>query len=347
MKKIIALTFVTAVLLSGCNKNTNNIDVTETSTQISDTSISTLTTEVTTVTIKTVSSEPTVINIPPSDLSDEKLDLWNSIAEQVDKEIVFYDIADYDNDGSLEMFAVVGWVEEDEDIYSSVFLVDVKTHYAVGNIWFASDKGTEKLTANIMEDYFAGEIWFMEFGFDKYLIYEVNSATGLPFDIYGVRNGELFISEISGIGMALRYNEYGELIYRHSTYDIYTTGESMNGIAHSWKPYWLYYDEEVRDFKEYGGIKITLEQFMTFKNAKSVIDLTEGNEITAIYYRDNGIINVNHRIYEDNNDYYSNSYIIVHYSGKEIISMENEDGIYLPALCPEIAVYPDITELFD
>jgi len=232
----------------------------------------------------------------------------------------------------LEMFAVAGVAADEEEIMT-VFNDD-KGRYIIGEIWFAGSKGAKRA------EWYSGDIYFMSFGSDKYLIFQHNGATGFPCSVYGARDGELYVPEISGLGMALCYNENGELIYRHSTYD---------APHHSWKCYWLYYDEEERKFKEYGGVPITLEQFMTFKNAQSAIDLIGDGEIGTIYIRGNGIVNINYTIADysgawDLPCYYDN--ITARYKDGEIYSIEADNGTYLPALCPEVAVYPDITGMF-
>jgi hypothetical protein len=277
-------------------------------------------------------TEAAPINIPPDGLTDEGLRLWNSIAECADGEIVFYDIDDYDGDGNLEMFAVVGRFREDEDF-------EYRTVY-IGEFWTADNQGAGFFDF-VQGGYF---IDFLQLGMDKYFTAQIAQTNGFSCYIAGVRNGQWYEPSVSGCGMDLRYNENNELVYTQSAFD----------CAHTWNDYWLYYDEQARDFKEYGGVEITLEQLKTFKNYEIALGSIKEDEIHSILYRGNGIINVN-RLIKYDSDYIVYTNITVRYTGIEITGVfyTNADGIndgrgkYLPALCSEAAFYPDITGLFE
>ena len=120
-------------------------------------------------------------------------------------------------------------------------------------------------------------------------------------------------------------------------------------LAHTWKPYYLYWDG---NFKEYGGIEISVDDLLTCSGAQQYIDMiqNQGFQIDDIYYRANGIININYSAEEDNSIRFDNMTLIR--SGNSVtvkqISQDSGDlfsysygGIYHPALAEDIATYPD------
>jgi hypothetical protein len=251
------------------------------------------------------------------------------------------------------MFAITGEGNE-IDISEN----EIADFFVNGGLWFSNAVKIEFVT---MTGHY---VWFLKFGVDKYLVIEPYSAGGTPCNVYGVRNGQWYLSDISGYGMSLRINEIGELVYTHTTYDLRTTNDNLDGMIHTWKDYWLYYDEKTHGFKEYGGVLITLEQFESFKNADDIIASIDGYELRSIYYRANGIININYRIpyYPSDNEQrhnavlYDNYYITVRYRNREIIGKDTEKienwsgslndggGVYLSALNPDIVVYPTFSK---
>lgn len=258
------------------------------------------------------------------------------------------------------MFAVIGEISDKSEIgMDQGFL---------GEMWFAGKNGAKL----VPWEWTGGDFYFLNVGNDKYIVMYLPSSNWYPCFIFGSRNSELYYAEevsdykylpedgeLNISAIFLNFNDNGELIMTESAYDC--TVPNIGG--HSWKEYWFYYDEEERKFKEYGGVELSLEQFMTFSNAEDVIALVgEEQEICSVIYRENGIINVNlsqKYSFESPIDYfevseiYYQNYITVRFKDKEIYQIDDQEGYsvglgaYLPALIHEIATYPDVTGLFD
>lgn len=318
-------------------------------------------------TIEEVQTNPEPLNAPFERLSEEEAALWNSIAEQSDKPIAVYDIADYDSDGKLEMFAITNEtgeynIEWGENAYCSFHQTD-NTIYYTGDcdLWYASESDNG---AELIKEVFNGRFWFGQFGKDRFIFCDWGIASrGNVNFIFGVKNGAWVYSEASECGTHIGFNNKGEIEAYVNAYDMNLNG----GGTYSHKPYWLYYDEQARDFREYGAVEITTEQFMQFKNSETAIELIDKGDIynrdftiESILYRGNGYIHINYSASPSfGADLYNFAYINVRYKGDEIIEIckdENlpEDeysyiqaGVYRPAANPEIAIYPDIAELFN
>lgn len=141
------------------------------------------------------------------------------------------------------------------------------------------------------------------------------------------------------------YNGYYEVI--HSVYD----GLQEGGISvgcHSFKKYLFC----CRDggLKECGAITVNQTDFFNTygESAEKIRDEieAEGVEITEILYRDDVAFLVNYRIaaYESDSPVY---YYMLNktykpcFDNKELKEIDSNDGVYLTALVPEIAIYPE------
>lgn len=83
-------------------------------------------------------------------------------------------------------------------------------------------------------------------------------------------------------------SQVGELDFSfgHNTYD----------TGHTTKPYFMYWNGQ--GFTEYGGLSISVEQLCAVNGAQRWLNDIEaaGGTITGIYYRENGIVNINYCI---------------------------------------------------
>jgi hypothetical protein len=77
-----------------------------------------------------------------------------------------------------------------------------------------------------------------------------------------------------------------------STGFIYSDYRPMGGATH--KRYWLFWDGGL--LREYGGLRVSEDQLRRFAYGRTVLDALkdEGHIINEIYYRGNGVINVNY-----------------------------------------------------
>jgi hypothetical protein len=162
-------------------------------------------------------------------------------------------------------------------------------------------------------------------------------------EIWGIDGENFYKAPISGVGIDLTIDENEDITLMAVAADNFTMGDDING-ANTWKPYYFYYDN---GFKEYGGSEISLEEFLTYENAKSYIDEIENlnGEITNILKRGNDIININYRVPDPERNLKWNYYYtlkIADSKATHINNSTNDEGVYLPALLPEIAVYSGV-----
>ena len=123
---------------------------------------------------------------------------------------------------------------------------------------------------------------------------------------------------------------------------------SVDGVGHTHKEYYFYWDEESLSFKEYGAIEITQEEFLKCEGAKELLHEinSKGYIIDNILYRGNNIININYIIDNTELDNINlkleedGSLDILHDGYTGLDGNNGFGGSYLSAVCPEIAEYP-------
>lgn len=252
---------------------------------------------------------------------------------------------DFDNDGINEMFVFAGKSYDDEGMQMTLL---------GGGVWFVSD--------NIIERIDNGNNGIgIILSRDDYAPSYINYDNGMQFAfqaIWGngqtrttvctVKNGNVIKSGFEG---SLMNGENGWYVAT-STYDGMISKDNFNkglfyGSQRSWKNYWYYFDNTSNTFKEYGGTEITKEQFLQFDGAEDILNEITDGEIYNILYRDNSIININiirnNGLFSDN-DSYRCSNILVGYDDNSVWKIDDNDGIYLPALDSTIATYPKFKE---
>ncbi len=259
-----------------------------------------------------------------------KLELAYEALEKEDNEFNFFAMGDYDFDGKPEAF----------------YQIDSN------NIYFMSG---ECETAPIFEsnEAFSGaavrayKVW-------SSMIVFVNLGNHQPCAVFTVENGDFSeIEEVSRKGQdfdhSSLYNGCYELI--QSAYDC---------PSHTWKPYT--YKNTAEGFREFGSVQVNIDDFLDFygEEAQEIFDriaametpLDNGRkyEVTDILYCADGSYFINygwdicrgyyvfkHGVTEDDRliDYTENSSV---YEG---------NGVYLPALNPKIAFYPDSVPIYE
>lgn len=173
---------------------------------------------------------------------------------------------------------------------------------------------------------------------------------GIPYcKVYTVTDGKAEQVIDIGRGISFDYSELYNGYYEvtHSVYD----GLEASGISvgdHSFKKYLFYYRDG--GLKECGAIAIDQSKFFDEygESAEKIRDEieAEGGEITEILYRDDTAFLVNYRIaaHESENPVYYNMWNKTYkpcFDNKELKEIDYNAGVYLPALIPEIAVYPE------
>ena len=251
-------------------------------------------------------------------------------------DIRFFDMDDFDKDGELEAFALVG--DEPDYDFDEKGLVE-------GNVWFVNGGGAKKLT----EGFGMGircQDRLLDFGSKKYIVFGDVYATGEMSYAFEVKGKAVSEAAFSRRG-TVQEQEADSFRIVDSSYDA-ELDPSIDGLlGHTWKSYYFYYDKESDSVKEYGGLEISEEKAKELAGHDFTSEcLQAGDEPGKIYYRRNGLININysrpgsdgcvsylHRTWNIENGCY-----IDDYAEK---SDEEQSGTYLAELCPEIAVYPE------
>lgn len=82
------------------------------------------------------------------------------------------------------------------------------------------------------------------------------------------------------------------------------------------------------------------------KNAEKILEYGKDRELISIIYRGNGVVNLNY--YDESRPLdFNNVSVTARYIDGELIYTDEHDTEYELAFCPQKAVYPDITELFN
>lgn len=253
------------------------------------------------------------------------------------EEILFWECDDFCNTSKLSAFAIVGR----EDNMTALYAHDNTVTVLKSN---ANFYGTKYSDVGDTVPYVA------KLG-DQALFVAENGAYGSGSESFAWAIGKDInrTKQIFNTGMCLTYIEGNDFVTHDSTFDNSTTGSAIDGIGHTWKPYYLFWNGS--DFSEYGGIEITEEQFLQTDNGKTFIDRikSEGGIVGKIFYRSNNIININYYTVDESLSEYerSNKNITLKLDGRTLSEIETGAGfetgagIYVAAMFPDIAVYPE------
>ncbi len=233
-------------------------------------------------------------------------------------DVLFWSYGDYDGDGKKEAFAVTG---ENDNSFKT--------------LWYVSAYTALKLDEKVSYD----TIFVFDIKTDKKYICLSSEMYQNYSLIWGVNDGTAYETPISNVGQRFAFNGINEYTIIQSEFD----GTSVGG-RHTYKPYYFYYDYNNGDFCEYGGTEITIKELCKYENAKIFLDniKKEKGTVTSILKRGNGIININYSVpyleaSQDIKIYYN---ITLKINNTNIYYIDKNNGIYLPALVPEIAQYP-------
>lgn len=240
--------------------------------------------------------------------------LRNKIQEKTPDKISaeYYD--DYDGDGKKELFAVTG----SED--------------GPNEIWYASNVQVKRIYNDDLVVYkWASQICKVSKK-QKLILFEIGGfGSGSISLCYYVKNGKVIEVKKAGEGLTQRSGK--EFMVHPSAFDY-----SSDGTGHTWKAYYLKWNG--KKFVEYKGKKIALSKLKKYKGAKKYIRQLKklGYKIGSIYYRKNGIINVNLSIKSGEMLQYENVTFIVqkkkvklkviNKKGKNIVEKSSYGGRY-------------------
>lgn len=207
---------------------------------------------------------------------DEEMLLAEKIQERSGSPLLKKYFADFDGNGTYEMFAVTGEVTAEETV----------------QIWYASLKEVTCLTDDD-EGYMA--LWQ-----DQECVHTVNDSQKLFVMTYSMGGSSLFSKCYyvkSGKAYEVDINAYLEQLDGEDfavyldAYDNMYMDNSWSG--HTRKAYYLKWAGN--DFEEYTAKEISLAELEKYGNAENILRRIKksGYEITSIYLRNNGIININ------------------------------------------------------
>lgn len=253
---------------------------------------------------------------------------------------------DFNDDEYCEMYALVT-TQEEANNYESYFDCGI-----TGEIWFVNQSGAQKVADEMTYWSVSGPFPVAD---RKFIVCEEYYATGSCTYLWGVNQaGDPYQPNVSGKGHGLRIHNY-EIELTCSDYDFSYSAELGILSGHTWKPYYFYWGGT--NFKEYGGMVVAIEDVYSINGSKELLEQTYSElrnsfndiQITEIYYRENGIININYQCRVNSSDIdYNNYTATLRYEDGilKIIPWEDFDclcreGKYESAFIPSIATPPE------
>ena len=232
--------------------------------------------------------------------------------KEYDVNLISYIYADIDRDGISELFAEL-------------------TYPLNCYLWHVDDTSATILEIH-MSSYTVDKPMLIEIQNHRFVVFKGYQAVSSTRDVmYGLQDGVPYSTNISG-NMIDGTSSYDDVLIIQTTYDA-----GLDGTGRTWKPYYFHLRED-GIFREYGGIEITLEDVYAIDGAKEIVDeiLADDIEISSIYYRANGIVNIN---YIDESRF-RNKYITLRCIEDRAVLEDAAYGIYLAAYLPDLADYP-------
>ena len=264
---------------------------------------------------------------------------------------------DFNHDGNFEMFALVTTREALEKNYvleKRIYAHEESLLFILGQIWFVNQDGARNIS--ITDSYASYDYWtvfdIISIGENKFLPCIKEALFADVAHLWGVTpSGEPYQSELSGYGSDILLNDYNEIEVFVSTHDFYFMEGRFTGRTYN--PYYFYWDGA--NFKEYGGSLISIDSLYSISGSQKLLEqvYTELKEyanniqIQEIYYRENGVININYQCKENSSDdNYYNYNVTLRYEDGELRIIPGEfgllcKGLYHPALIPFIALFPE------
>lgn len=247
------------------------------------------------------------------------------------KEVVAKNYDDYDGDGKNEMFALV---KDDGSINDDAELVN-------GTLWFVNQ--SEVYALSDIPKRYQTNISTIKLGKNKFLNLTEYYDTGALSYLWGMKEGQPFEYNISTHPDGMMVNVYNELEILGEDYSGFYDKRTEIGTGHTWIPYYLYFDGN--DFYEYGGLLISWNEFCKIPGIQDVLEnidtemFMNGWTVGRIYYRDNGIVNVNFQFEDEDN--ICQKYLTIRIWKGDIIDYGFQEGKVLKAFMENVATYPD------
>ena len=313
-KKAVVLILTGVMLLTACNVNTDRTGKEKNSEKV----------------VKEINTEDLIeeVTADPQNMKDEKTDVQekektfrSELEASSGRSVLEFLMNDYDQNGTQEAFALMGKAGENQ----------VQIGDYIGEVWYVTEKGAVKLAEQ--NEFKKGKVLTIKD--QTYIVYEECYVSESRSLVWNVQEGTPVQLNL-GNGMGFDVGDDGNPTIIGSAYDA-----CNDGTGHTYKMYWLYYDQGIH---EYGGIEISGEDFLQYKNADLTIEniKKKNGVVSDIYYRANGIININYIVpIEGAPEIFSNEYVTLQYADGVVTETEWEYGHYKPAWINELAVYPE------
>lgn len=282
-------------------------------------------------------SEKAAVQELPSVSKEDEAKLLSVFQGALGKvEVDDFCVSDYNRDGKPEAFALVG----DEDEFGAY----------TGSLYFVTENQVTPVVTDESFWPYHGDRRMLRFDSCDFYLIGKYYTTGDATYIFGVNENGWYEHVFSLQGMALtQISRSPRMTIVLSEYDREKDKTTELPSGHTWKDYYLYWDG---DFKEYGGIEISEADLLTCKGASEYVDMIRkaGCQIGRIYYRENGVININYSREDDVSIAYENMTLQLQGDTVTAVTVNEYDddplgklsygGVYLPALYAERATYP-------
>ncbi len=338
-KKLIVCSLITAFAISACSME-NNTPVVPEEKEVHEEENNALNTdsEHEEDSVETDQTESDVDANKPSKMDvdlREKLVVEGNVK---DDEIRLFRQEDFDDDGIDEAFVLVGKETEGND--ESQKLVE-------GDVWFVSLNECRKILESEGMGLDETDRNFT-LGNTKYELIDDVYATGYLTYAWYVSEGKVKDASFSKIGTVITdVDDKDHFRILDSSYDVLYDPEVGGMLGHTWKQYYFFYDENSDRICEYGGTDIEQSKAEYLCGIDIVGEfLPDGDTLTDLFYRGNGLVAMN---YEHEEDGYTYNYHYIYDSNNQILIDDNGEetgtepleGIYSKALRPDMAIYPE------
>ena len=277
------------------------------------------------------------VNTDDNTIDNSETLLYQRLKDKVTEEILCFVSDDFDDDGKIEAFALVG--HEEMDVWK-------------GCPFFINETSIAKLTSDTMLKLEWDQAGYRQtfrkvfFGKQKAVVFSLWAMNSYRDEAYGIINGEPMQFSIPDVEGGFKVTE-NFITLTVDAFDGCCFENFDWGGGHTWKPYYFFWNDGLNSFSEYGGIEITLEQLSKIKDVSRLMNqyYEDDYSLINIIYRANKIININFRKSESESVYsHVNVTLYIQndsiYLSDEAI-LEKNAGYYLIAIKPEIAVYPE------
>lgn len=253
-------------------------------------------------------------------------DAFEAVLNSLDVDPSLLQRGDFDGDGAEEAFYLGGG-------YYDNYLYAGQTIYT--QLWYADATGAMRLETANSENF--SDIRVYDVGERSILCVEDNFATTSETHVWMVRDGQPERVHFSNGQQPGSIRQEDGLDFRF-TFDAYDA--FGDGSGHTRKTYYMYWNGD--GFTEYGGMRISEEQLRAVEGASPWLDaaLAAGGELGEIYYRENGIVNVNYTLPDGRENKnltlrITDGVARLDYWQEETLEDSDQGGVYLASVLDE------------